>query len=77
MEQQEQPHWQQAIEQVEQEPSNFILTEIEKIRFEVVRYLLGNNNITLEEFIRISRKYDKLKINIKLRATTTTTMAAS
>jgi len=55
---------------MEQEPSNFALIEIEKIRFEVVRCLLGENNITLEEFIRISRKYDKLNINAKLKATT-------
>jgi len=56
----------------QQEPSNFVLSEIEKIRFEVVRCLLGENNTTLEEFIRISRKYDKLNINAKLRPTTTT-----
>jgi len=43
----------EQTEQLEQEPSNFVLTEIEKIRFELVRYLLGENNITLEEFIRI------------------------
>jgi len=72
MEQQQQQQ-QQAIGQDKQEPSNFILTEIEKIRFGVVRCLLGDNNITLEEFILISRKYDKLKIeiNAKLKATTT------
>jgi len=45
MEQQEQQQVEQAIEQ---EPSNFVLTDIGKIRFEVVRYLLGDNNITLE-----------------------------
>jgi len=67
MEQQEQ---QQVEQDIEQEPSNFVLTDIEKIIFKVVRYLLGDNNITLEECIRISRKYDKLKINVKLKATT-------
>jgi len=73
MEQQEQQQKrQQAIEQaeqVEQEPSNFILTEIEKIRFELLSFILGDNNITEEEFIFTSRKYDKLNINVKLRAT--------
>jgi len=62
---------QQQLEQVEHEPSNFVLTDIE-IRFELLSIILGENNITLEELIRISRKYDKLKINVKLRATTTT-----
>jgi len=66
MEQQEQ----QQAEQVEQEPSNFVLTDIEKIRFELLSIVLDENNITLEEFIRISRKYDKLNIIVKLRATT-------
>jgi len=60
---------QQQVEQaelVEREPSNFILTKIEKIRFELLSIVLGDNNISEEEFILISRKYDKLK----LRATT-------
>jgi len=73
MEQRQQQQRQQAIEQaeqVEQEPSNFILTAIEKIRFELVSIVLGDNNITEEEFILISRKYDKLKINVKLKTTT-------
>jgi len=71
MEQQEQhEQQQQQVEQVEQEPSNFILTEIEKIRFELLSIVLGDNNITEEEFILISSKNDKLNINVKLRATT-------
>jgi len=63
----EQAERQQAIEQ---EPSNFVLTDIEKIIFELLSIVLGEDKKTLEEFIRISRKYDKLKISVKLRATT-------
>jgi len=59
--QQQQQQRQQAIEQaeqVEQEPCNFILTAIKKIRFELLNIVLGDINVTEEEFIRISRKYD-------------------